>query len=122
MSEWTAEGPVRELEGPAGQVTIQYLRGPGNVGAHEVVVDGEHTLTMLPNTTSTARKRTGMVSVAVGGKGGLLATLIGELMLAGATNLLVDGKSLLPNVEGRWLVELADAGEVKMTYWAGRTE
>ena len=57
----------------------------------------------------------------------MLAAIVGELVLAGATNLWLDrglGDSytwepLFPS-GGRWVVELEDAGEVKMRYLEGK--
>jgi hypothetical protein len=80
---------------------------------------------MLPDAATTIRQRTGAVSVALGEDHGLLPAVIGELVLAGATNLQLDrghGDSytwepLFPSA-GQWVVEMADNGEVRMRYLA----
>lgn len=93
------------------------------MGAHEVLVSSGERLIMLPDSTTTARKRTGAVSVALGDDHSVLAAIIGELVLAGATNLWLDGKPLFPRDRtGRWIVELARDGEVEMRYLAEADE
>ncbi len=122
-NQWRAEGEPRLLQGSAGDALLQYMRGPGGVGAHQVQLSTGEMLTMLPESTTTARKRTGCVSVAVEGKGSLLAAIIGELVLAGATNLLLDGEPLIRREStGRWIVELVKDGEVEMRYVADVNE
>ena len=117
--QWKPEGDPRELHGPVGEAEIQYLRGPGGVGAHAVYLSTGETIVLLPDSSSTIRKRTGAVSVALGGNSSVLATVIGELVLAGARNMLIDGEPLFID-GGRWVDELADAGEVTMRYVGGK--
>ena len=119
LSQWKPEGEARELPGRDGGVTTQYLRGPGGVGAHAVYVATGETLILLPDSTTTIRKRVGAVSVALGGESSLVATIIGELVLAGARNVLLDGEPLFDS-GGRWVVELADEGQVSMRYVGGK--
>jgi hypothetical protein len=82
---------------------------------------------MLPDATTTPRKRTGSVSVALGEDHSLLAAVIGELVLAGATNLWIDDGhgeeyTWTPLIRrertGRWVVEMFKDGEVEMRYVA----
>ncbi len=124
-NQWRREGEPRIVKQHdsfiygGGEVTLQYLRGPGGVGAHEVLVSSEYMLTMLPDATTTPRKRTGAVSVALGEDHSLLAAIVGELVLAGATNLLLNGKPLIERERtGRWIVEMFKDGEVDMRYVA----
>lgn len=132
-SPWRAEGEPRRVTAPKGSrwhketpgagVDLQYLRSGAGVGAHEVLVSSGERLIMLPDSTTTARKRTGAVSVALGDDHSVLAAIIGELVLAGATNLWLDGKPLFPRDRtGRWIVELARDGEVEMRYLAEADE
>ena len=114
--QWKPEGSRRDVPSLNGLAQTQYLRGPGGVGAHAVYLATGETLVLLPDSTTTIRQRLGVASVALGGVGSLLATVIGELVLAGARNILLDGEPLFGG--GRWVVELADAGEVKMRYLA----
>lgn len=116
MAEWKPEGKARAL---GRGVDLQYLRGPKGEGGHEVRFPSGGVLTMLPDSTTTARKRVGLVSVALGEPCELEAMVIGELVLLGATNLLYGGRPLFPTTGGRWVVELADAGEVSMRYVEG---
>ena len=115
--QWKPEGSRRDIDSLNGLAQIQYLRGPGGVGAHAVYLATGETLVLLPDSTTTIRQRLGVASVALGGISSLLANVIGELVLAGARNILLDGEPLFGG-GGRWMVELADAGEVKMRYLA----
>lgn len=133
VTEWKPEGNLRavpqvveeDFDGPWAQV--QYLRGPGHVGAHQLTVyeagsDEPGKLLVLPDPTTSARKRSECVSVALGENHSGLAAIIGELVLAGATNLLLDGRPLFPRSgAGRWVVELVEDGEVTMRYLEGRS-
>lgn len=122
MTDWKMEGTPRMVAGSAGSAMVQYLRGAGGVGGHDVYLGTGETVRMLPDSTTTARRRTGAVQAAVEGNVSLLAQLVGALVVSGATNVLVDGKPIMPNTGGRWIVELADGGEVSMRYVEGATD
>ena len=119
--EWKPEGVVRLIDGVRVGAEVQYLRGPGGVGAHAVYLSTGETLVLFPDSTTTIRKRVGAVSVALGETSGMLGAVVGELVLAGARNILLDGEPLLDS-GGHWLVELADHGDVKMRYVEGKAE
>ena len=115
---WTQQEGKR-----VGSGIVTYLRpAHGHEGGHEVHVDGV-TVRVLPDGATTTRARAGVIREAltteVVAGGARVAYLVGRLVLAGATNLEVDGKPLIPRSGGRWRLDLAGDGEVRATWLGG---
>lgn len=96
--------------------TLQYLRGPGTEGAHDVAFPAGRVLRVLPDGRTTTKMRAVVIRRALEAELGLDG-VVGGLVLAGATNLELDGTVLVPF--GRWMVELRDNGEMSARYVKG---
>lgn len=124
MNGWKPEGPAKTIA----DATVQYLRSAshGHEGAHQVTFTDGRTLTVLPDTRTTARKRSRVISDAIRASQrsqhiDQMAYMVGWLLLAGANRLLVDDVDLCGTSTSRraqWQIVLADDGHVEAV-WLG---
>lgn len=91
----------------AGPGEIQYLGDSSHQheGGHRIAIAGREVL-VLPDGRSTARNRSHVITrvlheAAAGGTDSetVISTLVGALVLSGATNITVDGAPVLPSTE-----------------------
>jgi len=121
MPMWILES-TREI-GPG--ATVTYLRPQhGHEGGHDFTI-GDDVLRVLPSSRhhTTARKRLRVLEQAYGAAQAVdgidtVAYVVGSLLLAGATNILVNGDPIVAvnDAAGIWRLELAHAGQVRATY------
>ena len=113
---WKPHGKVETL---GYDTTLQYLRGPRKMGAHEVTFPDGQVLRVLPDSTSTARGRSAAIRKALSHTGAGIEACIGALILVGATHLELDGRDVIPAAGGKWLVLLDERGTVEARYVRG---
>lgn len=133
---WRPNGEPQTI----GAGTRQYLEsGHSHEGGHEVLLDG-FTLRALPDGRTTPRNRSQAIAGALQTieelRGAVckyegleepvefdaVAYLVGSLILAGATNLHLDGEPVLPAADtpnAQWVVELRGDGTVEARYLGG---
>jgi len=98
MKEMTPIGEPRKV----GSADVQYVGSSHHAheGGHEVDVNGQ-TLLVLPDGRTTARRRSHVITQALDAEcedpQHLLYRVVGALLVAGATNLHVDGEPLIPD-------------------------
>jgi len=102
----------------------------GHEGGHDLTI-GDDTLRVLPSSRhhTTARKRLRVLEHAYGAAQGVdgvdtVAYVVGSLLIAGATNILVNGTPIVAvdDSAGEWRLELVHAGQVRATYVGGSGE
>lgn len=119
----------RHDERQVGRHLVLRLRAAhSHEAAHDVAVHGQ-VLRVLPDGRTTARKRSDIISEVLTGHADngsareILDSLVGALVIAGATALELDGTALLPTSDrrGQWRVVLNDDGTVAATYLGDTT-
>jgi len=95
-------GPEREI----GAGIVRYLDGGhAREGGHLVALNGRE-VTVLPDGRTTARQRSQAITAALQAAPDPLADLVGTLILAGVSNLAVDGIPIVGESTDRLLASM----------------
>lgn len=79
-----------------GAAEVQYLTDSSHSheGGHRITVDSREVL-VLPDGRTTGRNRRAVITRVLAGEPNPVETLVGGLVLAGATNITIDGNPIL---------------------------
>jgi len=117
VSDWKPEGDPKLID----STFVQYLRhSHSHEGAYQVTMDGAE-LVVLPDPDIGTRKRAGLIASGIAHGNDTMNYLIGYLVIAGLTNLTLNGAPLIDDSTraGHWRLDLADTGEVRATWIGG---